>query len=81
MASGYEVCFPEPQAEQAAIIRHRKMAAMGIIIGFIFSVTTAAIETKRELASERAHEQEIRRLLQPLGAMSIGLAFQVVKDK
>lgn len=73
--------FPEPKAEQAEIIRHRRIAAMGIIIGFIFSVVTAAIETKRELAAERAHAQEIRRLLQPLGAMSVSLKFQVDKQR
>jgi hypothetical protein len=37
------------------------MAAIGIIIGFIFSVATAVIETKRELAAESAHAQEIKR--------------------
>ncbi len=73
--------FPPESKIETKIVRHRRIAAIGILTGLIFSLPINYVETTRAVSGERAHTQEIRRLLQPLGAMSISLTFQVDKQK
>ena len=79
--SGILALLTEFKDAQKKITLWGKVALIGIIIGFLANGVSSILENAQAQKAEEAHEREIRRLLQPLGAMSIGLTFQVVKEK